>query len=187
MTVSNQKKHLCPCETKGTMQKMGSKMTCALFFLLKAFWKNQGHGKGHLNRLPPIDYNRPLGTQFLLFQGWNIPITSPTPWGAGGREHPLISLKKSTMEAQHYSLLRRATCENEVSGVLVFFFLSNLGSGRSEQGQGLPSVTELKPCHYFTLCFLGVPSAQRFTTLSSATIRSRRRERVTQEMGRENS
>lgn len=41
--------------------------------------------------------------------------------GAGG-EHPLISLKKSTMAAQHYSLLRRATCENEVSGVLFFFF-----------------------------------------------------------------
>lgn len=76
----------------------------------------------------------PLGTQFLLFQHWNIPITSPTPWGGG---HPLLSLKKSTTEAQHYSLLRRATCENEVSGVLVFFFLSNLGSGRSAQGQGL--------------------------------------------------
>lgn len=58
------------------------------------------------------------------------------------------------MEAQgyQYTLLKRATCENEVSWVLVFFFShSNLGSRRSQQGQGLAqrdtasSVSSLHP------------------------------------------
>lgn len=97
MTVSNQKKHLCPCETKGTMQKMGSKMTCALFFLLKAFWKNQGHGKGHLNMLSPIDYNRfPLlwvRNSYFSNVG-TFPSLLPLPGGRGERAPSDISKEK---------------------------------------------------------------------------------------------
>lgn len=42
------------------------------------------------------------------------------------------------MEAQCRTCLKRATCENEELGPGLFFlFHSNLGSGRSPQGQGL--------------------------------------------------
>lgn len=58
---------------------------------------------------------------------------------------------------------QKGHCEDELSSVLVFFSYSDLGSARSQQGQGLPSVTQLKTCHYFVLCSPGIPSSQSFT------------------------
>ena len=100
---------------------------------------------------------------------------------------PLCCLPRiSTMEAQGYcyTLSKRAICEPSPSPAPRH---SNLGSGRSQQGQGLAQcdTASNQKCHYYTPCFQGISFSQRFTEFCHHLIWVEGK--GAQDVGRENS